>query len=68
MLWFMRMSCMSYLGLSFQLLELHESLTFYRSIYFSGHLLVLCLYVIGRLIRPYVLAHLDEDHHDKKHS
>lgn len=53
LLWFTRISCMSYLGLSFQLLQLDETLTFYRSIYFAGHLLVLGLYVIGRLVRSF---------------
>ncbi|XP_008202594.1 lysophospholipid acyltransferase 7 [Nasonia vitripennis] len=55
LLWFTRISCMSYLGLSFQLLQLDETLTFYRSIYFAGHLLVLGLYVIGRLVRSFAL-------------
>jgi hypothetical protein len=43
---------MSYLGLSFQLLELGETLTFYRSVYFAGHVLVLALYLVGRLAWP----------------
>ncbi|XP_014206154.1 lysophospholipid acyltransferase 7 [Copidosoma floridanum] len=64
LLWFSRMSCMSYLGLSFQLLELNETLTFYRRVYFLGHLAVLALYVIGRLVRPYVS--LADSHQQKK--
>ncbi|KAJ8665289.1 hypothetical protein QAD02_006951 [Eretmocerus hayati] len=66
LLWFTRMSCMSYLGLSFQLLEFHETLTFYKSVYFAGHFIVLGLYVIGRLVRPYVPATASEASDAKK--
>ncbi|XP_033214251.1 lysophospholipid acyltransferase 7 [Belonocnema kinseyi] len=51
-LWFMKMSCMAYLGLSFQLLELHETMTYYKSIYFAGHILVALLYLTGQIIAP----------------
>ncbi|XP_058795095.1 lysophospholipid acyltransferase 7 [Phymastichus coffea] len=61
LLWFTRISCMSYLGLSFQLLEFHESWTFYKRCYFAGHLIVLVLYVIGRLAKPYVLQAQKKD-------
>lgn len=68
LLWFTRITCMSYLGLSFQLLELGETLTFYRSIFFAGHALVLALYVIGQLVWPSAPAISIVGDADKKRS
>ncbi|XP_012258883.1 lysophospholipid acyltransferase 7 [Athalia rosae] len=54
--WFMKTFCMCYLGLSFQVLKMADALTLYGTIYFVGHILVAVLYVIGRIIKPYILV------------
>lgn len=56
LLWFMKMTCMAYLGLSFQLLEFDETMTYYKSVYFAGHVLVAMLYIAGRVIAPKMLV------------
>ncbi|KAL7288396.1 hypothetical protein TKK_0017486 [Trichogramma kaykai] len=65
-MWFCRVSCMSYLGLSFQLLEFHESWTFYKRVYFIGHVSIAVLTVIGFLIRPYILGSERKKREEKK--
>lgn len=53
--WFMKTFCMSYLAASFQVLKLRDALNFYGSVYYAGQVLVAILYVIGRILQPYIL-------------
>ncbi|KAG7210426.1 hypothetical protein KM043_011958 [Ampulex compressa] len=55
-LWFMRLSCMAYLGIPFLLLDLYEIIHFYKTLYFSGHIIALILYIIARSMKHYILA------------
>lgn len=56
LLWFLKMTCMAYLGLSFQLLQFDETMTYYKSVYFAGHVIVAVLYLTGRIIAPKILV------------
>nr|ACO11537.1 Membrane-bound O-acyltransferase domain-containing protein 6 [Caligus rogercresseyi] len=54
--WFIRVQTFSYLSMAFQLLSISSTLTYWRSIYFLGHVLAALAYVIGLgIVRP--LAH-----------
>ncbi|XP_046608573.1 lysophospholipid acyltransferase 7 [Neodiprion virginianus] len=54
--WFMKTFCMSYLAASFQVLKLRDALNYYGSVYYVGQVLVAVLYVIGRILQPYILV------------
>ena len=54
-LWFGRVTCMAYLGMSFQILEFWNSIYFYNNIYWIGHIALVIFYVGGLLMKPYVL-------------
>ncbi|XP_050461305.1 lysophospholipid acyltransferase 7 isoform X3 [Cataglyphis hispanica] len=66
-LWWAKLTCMAYLGVPFQLLRFQEIIHFYKSLYFSGHILGLGLYLIVRILKPYLLnrRQTDEEHKNK---
>ena len=58
--------CMAYLGVPFQLLRFQEIIHFYKSLYFSGHILGLGFYLILRIMKTYLLKqHRTEEHKNK---
>ncbi|TRY68844.1 hypothetical protein TCAL_03048 [Tigriopus californicus] len=48
--WFYRMQQFSYLGMAFQLLKIGETLTFWHSIAYLGHLILPIIYLLGLFI------------------
>ncbi|XP_053998705.1 lysophospholipid acyltransferase 7 [Hylaeus anthracinus] len=55
LLWYEKTTCMAYLGIPFLLLDFGESLHYYKSVYFSGHILAIALYVIFRFLKPRII-------------
>ncbi|XP_015595369.1 lysophospholipid acyltransferase 7 isoform X2 [Cephus cinctus] len=55
LMWFLKSTCMAYLGISFQLLKLEETLAYYNSVYYAGQLLVVILYIVGLVLKPFIL-------------
>ncbi|XP_011310278.1 lysophospholipid acyltransferase 7 [Fopius arisanus] len=60
LLYFLRFSCMSYLGIGFQLLEYDNTVYYFTNIYAAGHVFVGLLYVIGRLAKPSRIVETDK--------
>ncbi|XP_043491175.1 lysophospholipid acyltransferase 7 [Polistes fuscatus] len=54
-LWAMRVSCMAYLGVPFLLLDFRQILQFYANLYYLGHISSLILYIVARLLKPYII-------------
>lgn len=48
--WFYRMQQFSYLGMAFQLLKIGETLTFWHSVAYLGHLVLPIMYLMGLFI------------------
>ncbi|XP_076656148.1 membrane bound O-acyltransferase domain containing farjavit [Halictus rubicundus] len=65
-LWYEKTTCMAYLGVAFLLLGLEESIQYYKSIYFGGHILAIMLYVVFRCLKPIILKPkaVDSKHKD----
>ncbi|XP_031833000.1 membrane bound O-acyltransferase domain containing farjavit [Nomia melanderi] len=59
LLWYEKTTCMAYLGVPFLLLGMEESLQYYKSIYFAGHILAIVLYVSFRFLKPYILKPIE---------
>ncbi|XP_078035527.1 membrane bound O-acyltransferase domain containing farjavit [Augochlora pura] len=54
-LWYEKTTCMAYLGVAFLLLGLEESIYYYKSVYFAGHIVAITLYILFRCLKPYIL-------------
>ncbi|KAM0727914.1 Lysophospholipid acyltransferase 7 [Formica fusca] len=65
-LWWAKLTCMAYLGVPFQLLRFQEIIHFYKSLYFSGHILGLGLYLIVRILKPYLFKRRQTEEHKNK--
>ncbi|EZA61452.1 hypothetical protein DMN91_003662 [Ooceraea biroi] len=66
-MWWAKLTCMAYLGVPFQLLQYQEIIHFYKSLYFSGHILGLVLYLLVRILKLFLLKRppRTEDHKNK---
>lgn len=60
LLWYEKTTCMAYLGMSFLLLGFHETMHYYKAVYFSGHVVALLLYITVLCLKPYVLKRTAE--------
>ncbi|XP_063995610.1 lysophospholipid acyltransferase 7 [Diachasmimorpha longicaudata] len=60
LLYFLRFSCMSYLGIGFQLLEYDNTVYYFTNIYAAGHIFVGILYIIGRQMKPPSIVETDK--------
>jgi len=60
-LWWAKLTCMAYLGVPFQLLRFQEIIHFYKSLYFSGHILGLVAYLILRILKTHFLKQHQTD-------
>lgn len=49
--WVFKMQAFSYMGMAFYLLQVDETLRFWNSLYFGGHVLVVGFYLLGQLIQ-----------------
>lgn len=64
-MWWAKLTCMAYLGVPFQLLGFQEIIYFYKSLYFSGHILGLVAYLVLRILKTHFLKHQTEEHKKK---
>jgi hypothetical protein len=66
-LWCTKLTCMAYLGLPFQLLQFQQIIHFYKTLYFSGHILGFVLYVLLQILKMFLLKRSSqtEDHKNK---
>ncbi|XP_012058410.1 PREDICTED: lysophospholipid acyltransferase 7 [Atta cephalotes] len=64
-LWWAKLTCMAYLGVPFQLLRFQEIIHFYKSLYFSGHILGLVAYLVLRILKTRSLKQQTEEHKKK---
>lgn len=65
-LWWSKLTCMAYLGVAFQLLDFYAIINFYKRLYFSGHILGVVFYLLGRILTIYLpKKHQTEDHKNK---
>lgn len=64
-LWWSKLTCMAYLGVPFQLLRFQEIVHFYKSLYFSGHILGLGFFLIVRTLKIHLLKRQTEEHKNK---
>lgn len=48
--WVIKMQAFSYMGMAFYLLRIEETITFWGSLYFAGHILILVFYLLGQTI------------------
>lgn len=55
-LWFMRLSCMAYLGIPFMLLSFQEIIDFYKHLYVGGHIVLFILYIVMWSLKPVLLG------------
>ncbi|XP_043283396.1 lysophospholipid acyltransferase 7 [Venturia canescens] len=54
-LFFIRLTWMSYLGLGFQILTFDDVYGFYRDLYWAGHVFVGVMWIVGCLLKPYLI-------------
>ncbi|XP_029176585.1 lysophospholipid acyltransferase 7 [Nylanderia fulva] len=64
-LWWSKLTCMAYLGVPFQLLRFQEIVHFYKSLYFSGHILGLVFYLFMRILKTHLLKRQTEEDKNK---
>ncbi|KAK0162097.1 hypothetical protein PV327_008462 [Microctonus hyperodae] len=55
LLYCMRFSCMAYLSFAMLLLDYSKIFTYYNNVYWMGHILTIILYVVGIVLKPYLL-------------
>ncbi|OAD53371.1 Lysophospholipid acyltransferase 7 [Eufriesea mexicana] len=58
--WYVKTTCMAYLGVQFILLGFEDSMHYYKLVYFSGHIIAVLLYVMALYCRPYLLPKTTE--------
>ncbi|CAK9817028.1 Lysophospholipid acyltransferase 7 [Anthophora quadrimaculata] len=58
--WYEKTTCMAYLGVSFLLLDFYDIMHYYKSVYFSGQIISLLMYVFVLCCKPYFLARTTE--------
>ena len=50
--WFLKMRMFDYMNMAFMLLTMEDTIRFWRSIYFIGHLVTLLFFVLGVVFAP----------------
>lgn len=60
LLWYERTTAMAYLGMPFLLLDFFDIMTYYKLVFFSGHIAALILYTAARCLQPYALEKCTE--------
>lgn len=56
---------MAYMGISFQILEFWPSIKYYNSIYWTGHIALLLMYISGLLLKPHLVPKKAEGDKDR---